>query len=66
MFEIFKYHIGDPFRVREIYYLILFTGLYFLDGTEITYSQETEVVFLCPMVFDKYPLDKQLCKFQVI
>ena len=31
----------------------------------IYYSQATHITFICPMVFDAFPLDTQICKFQV-
>ncbi|QQP40150.1 Gammaaminobutyric acid receptor subunit deltalike, partial [Caligus rogercresseyi] len=31
----------------------------------ILYSQATHITFICPMRFDKFPLDRQVCKFQV-
>ena len=29
------------------------------------YSQATQINFICPMRFDNFPLDTQICKFQV-
>ena len=31
----------------------------------ILYSQATHITFICPMLFDSFPLDTQVCKFQV-
>jgi hypothetical protein len=28
-------------------------------------SQATHITFICPMLFDSFPLDTQICKFQV-
>ena len=29
------------------------------------FSQATHITFICPMLFDSFPLDTQVCKFQV-
>ena len=34
-------------------------------GKRIYYSQATHITFICPMVIDAFPLDTQICKFQV-
>ena len=38
-------------------------GLWISDTKEILYSQATHISFICPMRFDKFPLDQQTCKF---
>ena len=40
-------------------------GLYFVNGYEVLFSQEIHFTFWCPMRFSKFPLDTQVCKFQV-
>ena len=42
-----------------------FSGLFVVNGNEILYSQETHITFWCPMRFNNFPLDKQVCKFKV-
>ena len=44
----------------------IFIGLFVVNGNEILYSQETHITFWCPMRFDNFPLDSQVCKFKVI
>jgi hypothetical protein len=38
-------------------------GLWIMADKSVLYSQATHITFICPMRFDKFPLDKQLCKF---
>ena len=40
-------------------------GLWVVNKTGILYSQETHVTFWCPMRFERYPLDYQVCKFKI-
>ena len=40
-------------------------GLWIDSKKRIYYSQATHITFICPMVFDSFPLDTQRCKFQV-
>jgi hypothetical protein len=40
-------------------------GLWIDRRKRIYYSQATHITFICPMVFDSFPLDTQICKFQV-
>ena len=46
-------------------HLSVFLGLFIVNGNEILYSQETHITFWCPMRFNNFPLDKQVCKFKV-
>ena len=34
-------------------------------GSRSPFSQATHITFICPMLFDSFPLDTQVCKFQV-
>ena len=43
----------------------LFTGLFIVNGNEILYNHEIQITFWCPMRFQNFPLDDQLCKFQL-
>jgi hypothetical protein len=40
-----------------------FEGLWIRNRTNILYSQEAHITFWCPMRFELYPLDKQICQF---
>ena len=40
-------------------------GLWIGADKSVMYSQATHITFICPMRFDKFPLDTQRCKFQV-
>ncbi|XP_040576873.1 glutamate-gated chloride channel subunit beta [Lepeophtheirus salmonis] len=40
-------------------------GVWISEDKEIYYNQAAAVTFLCPMRFDKYPLDSHICKFRV-
>ncbi|XP_023343176.1 gamma-aminobutyric acid receptor subunit pi [Eurytemora carolleeae] len=54
--------------LKQINILTIFTkfaGLFVVNGNEILYSQETHITFWCPMRFDNFPLDSQICKFKV-
>jgi hypothetical protein len=37
----------------------------FGQSHSILFSQATHITFICPMRFDKFPLDTQRCMFQV-
>ena len=41
------------------------SGLWIDARKRVYYSQATSITFICPMVFDAFPLDTQICKFQV-
>ena len=40
-------------------------GLWIDARKRVYYSQATHITFICPMRFDKFPLDTQTCKFRV-
>ena len=40
-------------------------GLWITPDKGILYSQSTHITIICPMRFDKFPLDTQICKFRV-
>ena len=40
-------------------------GVWIIDGKSIFYNQFAQVTFLCPMRFERYPLDEHICKFRV-
>ena len=41
-------------------------GLWVVEGNQLLYNQATHVTFMCPMRFNKFPLDLHVCKFQVV
>jgi len=60
--NIFIYNL-KTFQTIDV--LSKLAGLW-IDATKrIYYSQATHITFICPMVFDSFPLDTQSCKFQV-
>ena len=52
-------------RINVLTVFTKFAGLFIVNGNEILYSQETHITFWCPMRFNNFPLDKQICKFKV-
>ena len=40
-------------------------GLWIKPNKDVLYSQSTHITFICPMRFDKFPLDTQTCSFRV-
>jgi len=60
--NIFIYNL-KTFKVVEV--LSKHAGLWITKDNEIMYSQATHINFICPMRFDAFPLDTQICKFQV-
>ncbi|XP_040573179.1 glycine receptor subunit alpha-4 [Lepeophtheirus salmonis] len=40
-------------------------GLWVAEGKDLFYNQATHVTFMCPMRFNKFPLDQHSCKFLV-
>jgi len=60
--NIFIYNL-KTFKVVEV--LSKHAGLWITRDKEIMYSQATHINFICPMRFDNFPLDTQICKFQV-
>jgi len=60
--NIFIYNL-KTFRVIDV--LSKLAGLWIDRRKRIYYSQATHITFICPMLFDSFPLDTQICKFQV-
>ena len=40
-------------------------GLWLNKNSEIMYAVATRITFICPMTFNSFPLDVQVCRFQV-
>ena len=51
------------YKVMDV--LSKLAGLWISADYTILYSQATHITFICPMHFDKFPLDTQSCKFQI-
>ena len=51
------------FKVMDV--LSKLAGLWISADYTVLYSTATHITFICPMHFDKFPLDTQSCKFQV-
>ena len=51
------------FKVMDV--LSKLAGLWISADYKILYSTATHITFICPMHFDKFPLDRQRCKFQI-
>ncbi|XP_040566993.1 glycine receptor subunit alpha-2 [Lepeophtheirus salmonis] len=60
--DIFIYSL-KTYKVMDV--LNKLAGLWIGADKTILYSQATHITFICPMRFDKFPLDTQVCKFQV-
>ena len=60
--NIFIYNL-KTYKVMDV--LSKLAGLWVGADYAVTYSQSTHITFICPMHFDKFPLDTQRCKFQV-
>ena len=41
------------------------SGVWIINGKDVFYNQFAQVTFLCPMRFERYPLDEHICKFRV-
>ena len=41
-------------------------GLWLNRNFEIMYAVATRITFICPMTFNSFPLDVQVCLFQVL
>ena len=50
---------------KVIYVLSKLAGLWIDTNKSVLYSQATHISFICPMSFDKFPLDEQRCMFRV-
>ena len=60
--NIFIYNLK---KFQSVSVLSKLAGLWIDRKKRIYYSQATHITFICPMVFDFFPLDVQVCKFQV-
>ena len=40
----------------------LVTGVWIINGKDVFYNQYSTVTFLCPMRFERYPLDEHICR----
>ena len=60
--NIFIYNL-KTFQTIDV--LSKLAGLWIDARKRIYYSQATHITFICPMLFDSFPLDTQICKFQV-
>ena len=60
--NIFIYNL-KTYKVIDV--LSKLAGLWISADGNVLYSQATHITFICPMRFDKFPLDTQTCKFQV-
>merc|ERR1711953_585552 len=60
--NIFIYNL-KTYKVIDV--LSKLAGLWIDTNKLILYSQATHISFICPMSFDKFPLDEQRCMFRV-
>ena len=60
--NIFIYNL-KTYKVINV--LSKLAGLWIDTDKNVLYSQATHITFICPMRFDKFPLDTQTCKFSV-
>merc|ERR1719282_1861211 len=60
--NIFIYNL-KTYKVLNV--LSKLAGLWIDTEKKVLYSQATHITFICPMRFDKFPLDTQTCKFRV-
>ena len=60
--NIFIYNL-KTYKVIDV--LNKMAGLWIYADKSVLYSQSTHITFICPMRFDKFPLDTQVCQFQV-
>ena len=60
--NIFIYNL-KTFKVIEV--LSKLSGLWIDKEKNLLYSQATLITIMCPMRFDKFPLDTQTCRFRV-
>ncbi len=51
------------YKVMDV--LSRLAGVWVYTNKKVYYSQSTHITFICPMRFDKFPLDTQTCLFQV-
>jgi len=60
--NIFIYNL-KTYKVIDV--LSKLAGLWIDTNKSVLYSQATHISFICPMSFDKFPLDEQRCMFRV-
>jgi len=60
--NIFIYNL-KTYKVIDV--LSKLAGLWIDPNKNVLYSQATHISFICPMSFDKFPLDEQRCMFRV-
>ncbi|XP_023319726.1 gamma-aminobutyric acid receptor subunit rho-1 [Eurytemora carolleeae] len=60
--NIFIYNL-KTYKVINV--LSKLAGLWIDTSGNVMYSHATHITFICPMRFDKFPLDTQRCKFKV-
>ena len=60
--NIFIYNL-KTYKVINV--LSKLAGLWIDTDKNVLYSQATHITFICPMRFDKFPLDTQTCRFRV-
>jgi len=60
--NVFIYNL-KTFQVIDV--LSRLAGLWVSPDKDIMYSQASQITFICPMIFNYFPLDTQVCKFQV-
>lgn len=51
------------YKVMDV--LTRLAGIWVYTDKKVYYSQSTHITFICPMRFDKFPLDTQKCIFKV-
>ena len=54
-----------PLNLQNVFNEFTFSGVWIIDGKDVFYNQFAQVTFLCPMRFERYPLDEHICKFRV-
>ncbi len=59
--NIFIYNL-KTYKVINV--LSKLAGLWIDTSRTVMYSQASHITFICPMRFDKFPLDTQRCKFK--
>jgi len=60
--NVFIYNL-KTFKVIDV--LSRLAGLWVSPNKDVMYSQASQITFICPMIFNYFPLDTQVCKFQV-
>jgi len=62
------YRLGNKsnesgFERRDIVGILCVAGVWIINGKDVFYNQYSTVTFLCPMRFERYPLDEHICRF---